>query len=147
LLLEVTVVVVIEVRSVSHEGVFLGEVNPVCFHHADQHIVSEVHGRRGFAVFCIAVVVRIAVLRRHFFVTLSGCCGLVFSLCSIERFGGGFRIRIGFDFIAEVNTVEPVQGFSIDHAAALDVKGDLETLAFGHLWHMPHEVETTLALL
>ena len=42
--------------------------------------------------------------------------------------------------------MESVEGFCIDFAASLDVKGDLKALTLLHLWYVPHDVEATFAV-
>ena len=99
-------------------------VNAGSVHHTKEHVLTELHlGCAVLACFLASIF-----------------CNL-FSRIRFLRFSLQDGQIIGFNFIAEVDTVESVKRLSIDFTASLDVKGNFEAFAFLHLGHMPEDVK------
>ena len=132
-LLEIAVVVVIEIGCKGNKVVPMAGINTGGFHDTDQHVLTELHlGNR-----CILAI--------GFSCRFFG--GFLFRsiLGFVVRLRNDRRQVVGFNFVAEVNTVEPVEGLSVNFTAAFDVKRDLEAFALLDLRDVPNNVETALA--
>ena len=107
-------------------------VNTGSVHHTKEHVLTELH--LGCAVLACILTCCFACFFRN---VLRRICLLGFGL-------QGGQI-IGFNFVAEVDTVESVKSLSIDFTASLDVKGNFEAFAFLHLGHVPEDVKAAFA--
>ena len=117
-----------------HEFIAVVGADTGSFHDPQQHVLSEFHLRSGWlrSFRVISGLFRTAFLNVH--------------RCFFLRLGDDLGQFVGFDFIAEMDTVESVERLGVNLPAALDVEGDFESLAFLHLGNVPHDVKAALAV-